>query len=322
MAQSTWSYLQNPFDNVTKKSNKHMFLMATDHFDKLSSRKDDPKINELYIFGKPFFDNFCEKYRKVSTDSANYQMQTERTVKLLEELSSTLARRWDIQIQVVYDVVTSEYKSLLPHGRAQFQSGAYDLRINEVQSLANRLSFYPEFATLQAEIEAFYKKIVEARSKQQGNESVVQMNSQNAEIARFALAQAMHSIFGALLNLYFTDTAKVETFYELKYLRKTISDKGNEPIVSEEVEIPQNKTIPVLEGKITEGVDIRLVNTGDTTLSAYSAPNAQSKPPLDGGYIVYSGQIVTFSSKSNDSVLLITNEHDKIAGKMFVELLN
>ena len=55
MANSIWSYLQNPFDNVTKKSNKHMFLMATDHFDKLNAHKADPKIKELYLFGKPYF---------------------------------------------------------------------------------------------------------------------------------------------------------------------------------------------------------------------------------------------------------------------------
>lgn len=321
MAQSTWSYLQNPFDNVTKKSNKHMLLMATDHFDKLNAHKADPKINELYRFGKPYFDDFCEKYRKVSTDSASYQMQTERTVKLLEELSSTLARRWDIQIQVVYDIVTSEYKSLLPNGRAQFQSGAYDLRINEVQSFANRLNSYPEFANLKADVEEFYKKIIETRSKQQGSESLVQTNSLDTEKARFKLAQAMHSIFGALMNLYYLDSAKVETFYELKYLRKTISDKGNEPVISEEVEIPQNKTVTVLEGKIPEEAEIRLVNTGETTLTAYSAPNAQAKPPANGGYIVYSGQIVTITAKTNDSILFITNENDKIAGKMFVEVL-
>ncbi len=63
MAQPTWSYLQNPFDNVTKSSYKLMYLMATDHFDKLLARRSDAIINELYEFGKPSFEAFITQYR-------------------------------------------------------------------------------------------------------------------------------------------------------------------------------------------------------------------------------------------------------------------
>ncbi len=321
MAHSTWSYLQNPFDNVTKKSNKHMFLMATDHFDKLQARKNDNYIYSLYLFGKPFFDVFTEKYSKINTDLASYQMQTERFVRLLDELSSTLARRWDVQILMLYDVVTVEYKSLLPNGRFNFQNGAYDLRLSEVRNFIGRLKPYTELTTLRHEVEDFYAKIVDARTKQQGFESIVQMNSQELEEARFNLAQAMHSIFGALLKLYYAETAKVETFYELKYLRKTIVEKNQEPVVQEEVEVPQNKTVASLENKIKDNDDLRVVNTGESTLLAYTAPNSQSNPPLDGGYIIYSGQIATFKAKTNDKVLMLTNEDPVLKGKAFVELL-
>ena len=122
MAQSTWSYLQNPFDNVTKSSYKLMYLMSTDHFDKLLARKSDTTINELYSFGKPSFDAFITQYRKSGSDDANYQMYTLRFEQLILDLMSTLARRWDIQIQNVYDTITPEYKSLLPNGRSPFQS--------------------------------------------------------------------------------------------------------------------------------------------------------------------------------------------------------
>lgn len=321
MANSIWSYLQNPFDNVTKKSNKHMFLMATDHFDKLQARKNDTYIYSLYLFGKPFFETFTEKYSKINTDLTSYQMHTERFVRLLDELSSTLARRWDINILMQYDVVTVEYKSLLPNGRANFQNGAYDLRLGEVRNFIERLKPFVEFTTLRHEVEDFYAKIVDARTKQQGFESIVQMNSQELERARYNLAQAMHSIFGSLLKVYYEDSAKVETFYELKYLRKTIVDKNQEVIVNEELDIPQNKTVAVLENKLNDGDDIRVVNTGDTTLIAYTAPNTQSTPPLDGGYIVYSGQIVTFKAKVNDKVLMLSNDDENVKGRAFVELL-
>lgn len=321
MSLSIWSYLQNPFDNVTKKSNKHMILMATDHFDKLYVRRNEANINELYLFGKKAFEEFVALYSKSSTDLAIYQMRTERLVLLIEELSSTLARRWDILIQVKFDIVTADYKSLMPNGRSLFQSGAYDMRIIEVKNLANRLRSFPEFESLRNEILEFHEKLVNVRTDQQGIESVIQMNSKNLEIARVELAQVMHCIFGSLLRIYYKSTNMVETFYDLKYLRKTIKEKETDVVISEDVDVPENKTVAVLDGKISDNNDLRIVNTGETTLIAHTAPNRQSIPTPDSGYIVYSGQIVTLKSKKNDTVLLITNDNETLAGKVYVEKL-
>ena len=46
--QSTWFYLQNPFDNTTKQSFKKMNLIATDLHDKLFNNLTDPFIADLY----------------------------------------------------------------------------------------------------------------------------------------------------------------------------------------------------------------------------------------------------------------------------------
>lgn len=320
MAQSQWSYLQNPFDNVTKKSYKQMFLMATDHFDKLLANSTDSKINVLYLFGKPYFDDFCAQYRKSNTDSSTYQMLTERTVKLLDELSSTHARRWDVQVQGVFDTTEAEYKSILPKGRALFQGGAYDLRINEVLNFANRINAYPELSRLEAEVKAFHVKIVDARSKQQGAESLVQMNSQDLEAKRYALAQVMHSIFGQLLHIYFNDTEKVEAFYELKYLRKITSDKNDESTIIEEVVIQPNQTVTALEGKLNEKDEVTVLNTGESTLIVYLAENNEANSVEGNRFILESGKKTSLTVGEYDKVLLIKNTDETLLGKAVVEL--
>ena len=320
MGQSQWSYLQNPFDNVTKKSYKQMFLMATDHFDKLLVNSADREIKDLYLFGKPYFDAFCIQYRKSNTDISTYQMLTERTVKLLDELSSTLARRWDVQVQAVFDTTDAEYKSILPKGRALFQNGAYDLRINEVLNFANRLRPYAEFVRLESEVKTFHIKIIETRSRQQGAESLVQMNSQDIETKRVALAQAMHSIFGQLLHLYFNDTEKVEAYYELKYLRKISSDKNEGSVIIEDVEIAPNQTFVGLEGKLKDKKEVTVLNTGDTTLIVYLAENEMSNTFENNRFVLEPTKKTTLSIGEKDNVLLIKNTNETLSGRAVIEL--
>lgn len=226
MAQSTWSYLQNPFENVSKRNKKNMYLMATDHFDKLFAQSSDATIAALYNYGKPFFDNFKAQYRKTQNDNAIYQSHTLRVQKLLNKLQSTLIRQWDTKIQIIIDKKSPEYLSLLPKGRIPFQTGAIEFRINNVKLLANQLENYPLLAALRAEIDDFYAQLLQLRTEQQGVEYLVQNNLVTLEKARADLAQAMHSILAGLTQYYIGNLSVVESFYELKYLRQKVRKKS------------------------------------------------------------------------------------------------
>lgn len=226
MAQSTWSYLQNPFENVSKRNKKNMFLMATDHFDKLSAQSSDATIAALYNYGKPFFDDFKAQYSKTQNDNAIYQMHTLRVQKLLINLQSTLIRQWDTKIQIVIDKKTPEYLSILPNGRLPFQTGAIEFRINNVKALANQLESYPLLAALRAEIDNFHAQLLQLRIEQQGAEYLAQNNLVFLEKTRANLAQAMHSILAGLTQYYIGNLGAVESFYELKYLRQKVRKRS------------------------------------------------------------------------------------------------
>lgn len=323
MAEATWSYLQNPFDNVTKSSYKLMYLMSTDHFDKLSARKSDTFINELYEFGKPSFDTFITQYRKNVSDDANYQMYTLRFENLILELMSTRARRWDIQILGIYDVMTPEYKSLMPNNRAPFQTGSYEMRINSVKSLSDQLLQYPSLSALQKEVNDFHALLLLTRSQQQGFESTLQVNSAALENARIALAQTMHSIFGKLMGYYYLDLAMVETFYELRYLRRTPgSSDENKPLVSEQIVISQDSAATALVGKISAGSTVRVTNIGAAILTVFPALNGNSPIPPNGGYSVSPEQSIIFQTLLGDTLIRLLNDTDPFDGKALVELLS
>lgn len=321
MIQISWAYLQNPFENVTKRNYKRMYLMATDHFDKLKqAAPTDAKIQELLDFGEKDFDAYVLQYRQGSTQGATYRMNTANFENIMADLSSTQIRRWDIEIQFIYDVVRPEYKALLPNGRKPFQSGAYDLRIDQVLSLADRLKAFPDLTDLQAKVQAFGEKAIAARTKQQGNETMEKNNSNSLEEKRQTLAKAMHGIFGGLIRLYYNNPAKVEEFYELQYLRSSSSNSGDDdaPRESVSLQLTAESSTPVLQGQLQPDDVVRITNTGGAVFTAFLTVDMGVVP--DATLEVAPGQMITLTAtKSGESVVLVNRE--TTVGSALVELV-
>lgn len=320
MIEIQWAYLQNPFDNVTKRNFKKMFLLATDHFDKLKQQAPgNPQIQALLDFGQENFDAYIEQYRKGSTDSATYRMKTATFENMIAELSGTLIRRWDVTIQVLYDVVDPIYKALLPNGRKPFQSGSYDLRIDQVFSLADRLKEFPDLRELEETIRTFGDRLIESRTAQQGVDGVEKTNSDDLEMKRQALAHTMHGIFGSLVRLYYDNPARVESFYDLQYLRSNGSRTEDDITPREAITImlPPTEKTTLLAGKVLTNDTIRITNTGSTSFSAYMTLDPLATPT--NMILVEPGQMLTFTAAAVNEILVLWNE-SSMEGEGFVEL--
>lgn len=290
--------------------------MARDHFDKLGRQAtDDPQFQPLLDFGKPYYDRFVEQYRSGKTESATYRMRTQAFEDMMEELRGKRVRNWDVRVQVKYDIESPEYAAIFPEGRAPFQKGAYDLRINETFSLADRLQAFSDLSELEGEVREFAKKADELRSLQQGEETVEQGNSSELERTRKALAQAMHGIFGRLLGIYFDRPEEVEKFYELKYFKYSkVKDEEEKPRISLSLELPAGEATKVLEEELKAGDLVRILNEGDFAFEV-SFENEESTT-----IVVAAGQDVVLEAKAGDTTL-ITKTNAEQVGKALVEVL-
>ncbi|MEM9983111.1 MAG: hypothetical protein AAF734_11490, partial [Bacteroidota bacterium] len=303
-------------DNRTKRNFKRMYLLSTDHFDKLKSyAPTNPDVQRLLDFGAPYYETFLKLYNEGGNQEYRYRQQTDAFEKLIAELSGRLARRWDVRIQVEYDIDTSEYQGLMADGRSPFQEGAYDLRIDAVLQLASRLRDFPALAALQTDVEEFGVTLQKARTAQQGKESRDQEASILLERARKALAKAMHGIMGQLHFLHFENPKEVEKFYELKYLRTTRSGSSeDEPEETVTVKVPAEESITVLADKLEENDVVRLTNLGGINLKAYAAGDEANaitiEPALLGTITIQAGQ----------TAVVIQNE-GSVEGEILVELV-
>lgn len=286
MASQNWSYVQNPFDNATKRNFKKMLRLSTDHFDKLrDAAATDVFIKQLYLEAVTAYDEFVQTYQDVITYKAAYQMHTRKLEEQMEFLSNDKIKRWDIQIQSVYLDTEFEYLALLPNNRTPFQKGAYELRINECFSLAAKLVNFPDLAHTQVAVLTFAQNIKNVRSEQQAAERKAADLSSQLEKNRIALAQAMQKAFSGLMYHFASEVEKVENFYELQYLRAANSTPKSEeedelkPTDTAENSIAESAKVALFADKLKPDTEIIIENNSNVTLEAWTAENAQEAAP-------------------------------------------
>ena len=237
--EPSWRYLQNVFEKFTRKSFLRMYLLSNDHFDKLRGRirklnveiaattaanealeKERQALLDILAVGETAFEAYREQYRINTTTNARHRLLTERLRQLLNDLSSQQIRHWHASVQVFFDIKSADYQYLFPKGKRIFQRANYDMRINEVHSLAERLAEYAVLSDLQTVVQTFGEQLYSIRSEQQAIEGMQQQNSNLLEEKRLELACQMHGMYGGLLMLYRKNPAIIESFYELQYLRR------------------------------------------------------------------------------------------------------
>ena len=297
--EATWSLLRNTFDNVTKFNFKRMLLMARDHRDKLRMQAlTDSNINAIYTEIVPAFNHFEQTYNEVASNFAQYQAATQQFEEKLAELSAKCIKKWDITIQMELDDQSAAYKGLLPNGRAPFQSGAYELRLSAVNTLILNLqkSNNTALIALAQTIQIWYVEANSIRTKQQGIEQVDAMLRQDLEAARIELAAVMHTAFFKLCVIYSRNLAKVETFYELKYLRTTATKK--EELLNTntgiEIKIPATEVLTIQQDIQNPMQELGITNIGNVIIYVWSSSQTNSTPPIDA-LLVYPQQTVFFS---------------------------
>ncbi len=308
-----WSYLENPFASLAKRSQKQFLLFTRDHRDKLQQWQADPDIAPLFQKVQAAYSNFEQKYADLSAVTGMYRTKTRIFENLIQDLSAKKIKTWDIQVQVVYADDTPEYQGIFPNRRNPFQAAAYDLRINSLMSLVNILSNYPLLANVQADVQTFLAQIQQARTEQQGFENNEQvLRSELNDIVQ-KLASEMYYVYAMLIAKYYTQVEKVENFYELKYLRSGTQSSDNQ---GKNYEVAPNNKVNLYNGELTDDSYFVVKNTGNVPITVYTSDDPNAATPIDAAVILpndtlngiyaealtdgngYSGMIVV----NNDSV--------------------
>ncbi len=307
-----WSYLENPFAALAKRSNKQFLLFVRDHRDKLQQWQNDADISPLYQKIQIAYTNFEQKYANLNAASGMYRTKTRIFEELAQELSNKKIKQWDIQVQVVYADDTPEYQGIFPNRRTPFQTAAYDLRINQLMTLDNILNNYPLLTNVQVDVQAFLQKIQQARTEQQGFETQEQVLRSELYDSINILTKELHFVYAMLIAKYYTDVTKVENFYELKYLRA--GSQSNSPQI-QEYEIASDSKLNLHNGQLDDDSYLIIENTGDVPIHVFTSNDTNAPLPIDATIIpekdILNGIYAEALSDGNGYASLIIVNPDK-----------
>ena len=305
-----WTYVRNPFDNVTKTNFKRMLLMARDHRDKLGQYVSDPDIANLHTSINGAFTHFESAYSDANVNSGFYQGNTRMVENLLNDLRSQKIKQWDIWIQNEYLDDTPEYLMLLPNRRSPFQSGAYELRIDAVKTLEKALQSFPNLANVLTDVQAFIQQLDAARTKQQQAETLDQSLSQALENSRLELAKQMHRAFGFLLYKHYNKPTEISRYYELKYLQSPAS--SNAALSFNKHTVSANGRITLFDGQLSANSFITFRIKGQGAVKVFSSSDTNAALPSDALTIGSAQEEIFYANELSDgngfNWLLVVNE--------------
>ena len=122
----------------------------------------------LYNFFHPLKVKFDTEYSIWDGLRSSSPSNTLGVVQLLDELSSTYIRNWDLAIQIVYNIKTTQYKALLPKHRTPFQSGKIAAREHALNNLLTAIGTDVSLAAVKTSVTSFMALLTAATAKQSG----------------------------------------------------------------------------------------------------------------------------------------------------------
>lgn len=308
MGTTPLHYLDNQFDNVTKKSYKLMNIINADHLAKLQAQQSEPDIAALLARTILPHDDYNTAYSNWFSANGIYKGETNRVNGYLDELRSTKIKQWDIQIQQAYIAGTPDYIALLPNGRTPFQTGGMDARVSQLQALAQRLAAYPILSATTNDVLAFYTMLTAARVIQQEKEGLANNASALVEVARKNIALMMYRNLGFLMDKYASNTQLITNFWDISLLSS--GGSVTTPVTTVITAITSIQTITIDFIAISPAGGTLLISYGDGTTETIVISGGGTYTTISHTYTTAGPHTITISGEliSIGELRVINNE--------------
>jgi hypothetical protein len=218
----SWSFTNNQFLSSTVGSYIRAQILSTFTDGALFNAKIDPIILAQYNFYHPLHLAYESAYNIWDAQRASQAGGTITLEGLLEQLSTTKIKAWDIQVQGQYARGTAMYKTLFPHGHKPFHNGSQMAVVDAVSLLNSNLTGIVPLAATKTDVGNFLTSLKTANTAQKGMKQGTEIDSSQVEIQRVNICNGMYAVLGALMNKYYLAPEQVESFFDLKTLQ---SDK-------------------------------------------------------------------------------------------------
>ena len=244
---SNWTRSDNFIKNVAERS----FIGAKgifDSFDCKLNNSTDPEVMGYYNTFHPLCLIYDEGYGKWSSLRSGSPSKTLGVVQLLDQLSSTKIKAWDIAIQSVYDNTSMQYKGLLPHHRIPFQSGKTNSRAIAINDLITAIGDNTSLVTLKTNVTDFYELLTAAMLLQKSLIINIDLAIQELEAASNAASEEAFRIYGGFVMKFYKTPKHIDMYFPVGLLQSvsqssftaTLSNKKPRKIFKRKLDITKH----------------------------------------------------------------------------------
>ena len=214
-----WSHSINFFKTAVDKSNvgaKTIF----DSFDrKLKVGETDPDISGYYTTFHPICLAYDNSYSVLDSLRSSKSGKTLGVVQLIDQLSSTNAREWDVAVQGVYNSKTPKYQGLFPNHRIPFQTGKVDARARAVKNLMTEMGTDAGLATIKTKVSTFLDLLTAAMVLQKNQLINIDLAITAIDVARDAASVAAFGIYGGFVTKFSANPKLMEDYFPIDLLQ-------------------------------------------------------------------------------------------------------
>ena len=203
--------------------------------DNLKSGDTDPDIMDLSTSFHPFRTANDTAYGSWSSLRSSSTSKTLGVVQLIDQLSSTNIRTWDIAIQAVYDVKTTQYNNLLPHHRNPFNSGTVASRTIAINNLLTAMGTDVKLAATKTIVTNFALLLKNATELQTSQIKGIDAAILVMETASNNAADEAFRVYGSLMVKFYKTPKSADIFFPIALLQSVSQSTFRATLASKKI---------------------------------------------------------------------------------------
>jgi hypothetical protein len=312
-----WSFFNNPFISAAGNNYKKAFKISGYTNAQLMARQADPFFGPLFTVYSPLHQALSETYNNWNAQSGAQKGATLSFYQLLKNLCPGKVTGWEHDVTGTYAKDSPGYVAIFPRRHKPFQQGENDQRVAAVKQLSVALTADGSFPATLADVNLYYKQLLNARNTQQGNIGNTSSNSDAVSAATQAAMTGLYSILGSCIAQFAADPTQAEAIFDLETIRSK-----NQSVFTGTVPAAQNKL--VAEHSFAADDELTVLNDGAVALNLYLAANKDDAPAGYTLIAVNAGENKTVKASdfgvATNTFLRVANNDAAAEGKYRVEL--
>lgn len=222
MAKKKNGLFVNRFEIATRGSYTNATYVFKQHVDSLfADSTTSPIALNCYNRAKPKYDLYQASHTAHSSQTGT-QGGKVQTMKVTLKGMPLHVDDWEAKIKVVYAVDTEEYKILLPKGKAPFNSGSQQKRVDAVETLLTSIGTDASLATVKAIIQTFYDAMLVSFNVKDVSKASTKTDSKAIETARIKMCNVMEGNYGLLIDDNQDEPMLASKYFDEAYMSNTL----------------------------------------------------------------------------------------------------